>query len=169
LMENSFPPKTPPERKVVESRELETVPRVRNLQDALSKANEEVAELQRQVLQLATQTTKLFQISSSEREEEQDQGDTRGYVRMARPVTPTLSNVQDAFATEPTPTVATNVDRSDADRAVQFLIRTDELVWRRTRYPDGPPTPVFSQCNIDAIIQRLTLWESIVRAPPPAR
>ncbi|KAI0250393.1 hypothetical protein BJV78DRAFT_1283203 [Lactifluus subvellereus] len=191
LMENSFPPKTLPERKVVESRELETAPRdsdvhhtqsvlspeaskesiARNLEDALSKANEEVAELRRQVLQLEIQTTKLFQISSSEGKEEWDQGDTRGYnVRMARPVTPTLSNVQDAFATEPTvPTVSTDVNHSDADRAIQFLIRTDELVWRRTRYPNAPPAPVLSQSNIDAIIQRLTLWESIVRALPPAR
>lgn len=59
------------------------------------------------------------------------------------------------------------MDRSDAERALRFLIRADELVWRRSRYPNGPSAPVFSQDNIDAIMQRLSLWESIIRAPGP--
>ena len=59
------------------------------------------------------------------------------------------------------------VDRSDMERAIRFLVRTDELVWRRSRYPNGPPAPVFSQSNIDALTERLFLWENIVRAPSP--
>ncbi|KAI0298117.1 hypothetical protein B0F90DRAFT_828740 [Multifurca ochricompacta] len=89
---------------------------------------------------------------------EQHSDETRGFhAGTASPAASTLSNVQDAFGTE--------VDRSEAERAIQFLIRTDELVWRRSQYPNGPPAPVFSQSNIDAITQRLILWESIVRAP----
>jgi hypothetical protein len=39
---------------------------VQNLEGALAKANEEVAELRRQVLQIETQATKLFQLNSSQ-------------------------------------------------------------------------------------------------------
>ena len=59
------------------------------------------------------------------------------------------------------------VDSTDTERAIQFLIRADELVWRRSRYPNGPTAPVFSQNNIDAVMERLSLWESIIRAPGP--
>lgn len=59
------------------------------------------------------------------------------------------------------------VDSTDTERAIQFLIRADELVWRRSRYPNGPSAPVFSQNNIDAVMERLSLWESIIRAPGP--
>jgi hypothetical protein len=62
-------------------------------------------------------------------------------------------------------TTPADVDRPEWERAKQFLIRADELVWRRSRYPNGPTAPVFSQSNIDALIERLTLWENIVRAP----
>ncbi len=63
--------------------------------------------------------------------------------------------------------VPPGVDHLNTERAIRFLIRADELVWRRSRYPNGPSAPVFSQDNIDAVTQRLTLWESIIRAPGP--
>jgi hypothetical protein len=59
----------------------------------------------------------------------------------------------------------TKMDRSDVERAIQFVVRADELIWRRSRYPNGPPAPVFSQSNLDALAARLALWESIIRAP----
>lgn len=127
---------------------------VHNLEDALSKAYEEIAELRRQVLQLETQAAELF------KPEDPDPGDIRGYV--SKPASPTLSNV---FGTEPL--VPPGVDRLDTERAIQFLIRVDELVWRRSRYPNGPSAPVFSQDNVDAVTQRLMLWEGIIRAPGP--
>ncbi|KAH9983708.1 hypothetical protein BJV74DRAFT_597465 [Russula compacta] len=135
------------------------------LQEALSKAKEEVEQLRRHVLQLQTQATELFKSNPSQ--EEREMGDARGYLASTtKPAVSTLSNVQDAFATGTTaPTGATNIDRSDMERAIQFLIRTDELVWRRSRYPNSSPAPVFSQSNIDAMTERLTLWENIVRAP----
>ncbi|KAI9453233.1 hypothetical protein BJY52DRAFT_1399214, partial [Lactarius psammicola] len=133
---------------------------MRNLEDALSKAYEEIAELQRRVLQFETQAAELFKSNSPQ---ELDLGDIRGYV--SKPATSTLSN---ALGTESfAPIVPPGVDRLDTERAIRFLIRADELVWRRSRYPNGPSAPVFSQDNIDAVTQRLTLWESIVRAPGP--
>ncbi|KAH9033593.1 hypothetical protein EDB85DRAFT_1098330 [Lactarius pseudohatsudake] len=130
---------------------------VHNLEDALSKAYEEIAELRRQGLQLETQAAELFKPKSPK---DPDPGDIRGYV--SKPASPTLSN---AFGTEPL--VPPGVDRLDTEHAIQFLIRVDELVWRRSRYPNGPSAPVFSQDNVDAITQRLMLWESIIRAPGP--
>ncbi|KAH9030371.1 hypothetical protein EDB85DRAFT_2246500 [Lactarius pseudohatsudake] len=130
---------------------------VHNLEDALSKAYEEIAELRRQGLQLETQAAELFKPKSPK---DPDPGDIRGYV--SKPASPTLSN---AFGTEPL--VPPGVDRLDTEHAIQFLIRVDELVWRRSRYPNGPSAPVFSQDNVDAVTQRLMLWESIIRAPGP--
>ncbi|KAH9961443.1 hypothetical protein BGW80DRAFT_1463796 [Lactifluus volemus] len=176
-------PTVQPQQRVVESGKLETIPTilkdddahhqsvlspeaskdfiVQHLEDALSKANEEVGELRRQVLQLESQATKLFQLSPPQGKEERDL--VGPHASTARPETP---NIEEVLPTEPmVPTLPTGVDVSDAERATQFLIQTDELVWRRTRYPNGPPAPIFSQANIDAITQRLTLWESIVRAP----
>jgi len=137
---------------------------VQHLQDALSMAKEEVVRLQQQVLNLQTQATKLLETNAP-----QDASDTRGcLVNSAKPATLTLHNVQDAFATGTSAlTTLTNIDRPDWERAMQFLIRVDELVWRRSRYPNGPTAPVFSQGNVDALTERLTLWENIVRAPAP--
>jgi len=122
-----------------------------NLEDALSKAYEEIAELRRRVLELETQTAELLKSNSPK-----DPGlsDVPGCV--SKPIISTLTS---AFGSVP--------PISDTERAIQFLIRADELVWRRSRYPNGPSAPVFSQDNIDAVSQRLTLWESIVRAPGP--
>ncbi|KAI9509983.1 hypothetical protein F5148DRAFT_1182973 [Russula earlei] len=139
---------------------------VQHLQDTLSNAQEEVAQLRRQVLQLKLQVSTLFK---SDPLPVQGVGDSRGYLaHVAIPSNSTLDNVQDASEMGTTvPTVPTNVDHSDLERSLQFVIWTDELVWRRSRYPTGPRAPVFSQSNIDAITKRLALWENIVRAPPP--
>ncbi|KAI0320959.1 hypothetical protein OF83DRAFT_457327 [Amylostereum chailletii] len=54
----------------------------------------------------------------------------------------------------------------DIRAAVQFLRQVDELVWRRTRYPDAPwgdHLPVFSVSNIMSLLERLELWESVAR------
>ncbi|KAI0299532.1 hypothetical protein BC826DRAFT_995082 [Russula brevipes] len=184
VIEGSFSPEPSPRQRESESREIEAVPEdndipysqsvlppeastdsiIHHLQDALTKANEEVAQLHREVLQLQTQITKLFKSNSSQ--EAGDVSDTRGYLaNTTKLAASTLDNVQETSAIGTT--VTTHVDRSDMERAIQFLIRTDELVWRRSRYPNGPPGPVFSQRNIDAITERLALWENIVRSPGP--
>jgi hypothetical protein len=128
-----------------------------NLEDAPSKAYEEIAELRRRVLELETQAAELFK---SNLPREPDLGDIRGYI--SSPITSTLNYAFGSDLISP-PTV----DLPETERAIQFLIWADELVWRRSRYPNGPSAPVFSQDNIDAVTRRLALWESIIRAPGP--
>lgn len=121
-----------------------------NFDDALSKAYKEIEELQRRVLELETQAAELLKSNGPK---EPGLGDC-----VSKPVIPTLTST---FGSVPP------MDCTDAERASRFLIRADELVWRRSRYPNGPSAPVFSQDNIDAVTQRLSLWESIIRAPEP--
>lgn len=121
-----------------------------NLDDALSKAHEEIEELRRRVLGLETQAAELLKSNTPK---EPSLGDC-----VSKPVISTLTSTFGPV--QP-------MDSSDTERAIQFLIRADELVWRRSRYPNGPSAPVFSQDNIDAVTQRLSLWESIIRAPGP--
>lgn len=139
---------------------------VHHLQAALCKAEEEVAQLRDQVSQLQTQAGELFE--SDFLQGSRDASDIRGYLtNTPRSAQAAQSNVQEAFAMGSSADSApTKRDRSDVERAIQFVVRTDELVWRRSRYPNGCPAPVFSQSNLDALTERLTLWESIIRAPP---
>jgi len=179
LAEDSLLPKPLSQRGDIESSKVEAVPNdgdvhytqsvlppeasgdsiVDHLQAALSKAEEEVAQLRDQVFQLQTQANKLFESNFSQ--ESQDVNDIRGYLaNTPRSAQAALNNVQEAFAT------GSSMDRSDLERTIQFVVRTDELVWRRSRYPNCPSAPVFSQSNLDALTERLSLWESIIRAPP---
>ncbi|KAI0027937.1 hypothetical protein K488DRAFT_74165 [Vararia minispora EC-137] len=51
--------------------------------------------------------------------------------------------------------------------ALEFLRRVDEITWRQARTtgiaPWGPLPPVFSRANVDALLERVALWESIAR------
>jgi len=61
-------------------------------------------------------------------------------------------------------------DLSDLKRAIGFLSRVDDLVWARSRHPSihkGSFDAVFKKENVEALLQRLTLWENIVRNPFP--
>jgi hypothetical protein len=54
----------------------------------------------------------------------------------------------------------------DVQRALDFVLQTDELVWRRsvhTSIGGGPTAPVFDNNNVVALAERLTLWEQIIR------
>ncbi|THH15763.1 hypothetical protein EW146_g4762 [Bondarzewia mesenterica] len=55
---------------------------------------------------------------------------------------------------------------ADVQRALDFVHRVDELVWRRSRYRHtmsrGPP---LSETNLEALLQRVALWEDIARNP----
>src|ERR1700733_10320674 len=56
---------------------------------------------------------------------------------------------------------------AEVQRALNFVLRTDELVWRRSVYGSvrgGPSAAVFDAQNIDSLNDRLALWESIVRS-----
>ncbi|KAI0265618.1 hypothetical protein BC834DRAFT_969998 [Gloeopeniophorella convolvens] len=148
----------------VNSSEASIDPLMHDLENALSMGNKEVAELQRNYLELQKQVAELLELNSSQRNNRSSDV-RRDSSSTASPAGPIRS---DAFATEPIASATSPAaHQSDAERAMQFLIRTDELVWQRSRYPDIPPAPVFAQANIDAITQRLILWESIVRGPAP--
>jgi hypothetical protein len=50
--------------------------------------------------------------------------------------------------------------------ALNFVLRTDELIWRRSVYGSvrgGPTTAVFDEQNLTALSERLSLWERVVR------
>ncbi|KAG2114249.1 uncharacterized protein F5147DRAFT_20238 [Suillus discolor] len=53
----------------------------------------------------------------------------------------------------------------DIRSSMEFLARIDELVWKRSVpvNSDGP-YPLYSRANTDALVQRLVLWEKIIRA-----
>lgn len=55
---------------------------------------------------------------------------------------------------------------ADIQRALTFLQRTDELVWRRSTRTSGiggPTAAVYDEKNITALMERLSLWEEVVR------
>ena len=67
-----------------------------------------------------------------------------------------------------------NADEDEEDErtalALDFVRRVDELVWRRSTQhgaPWGALDPVYSHENVIALMDRLVLWESLVRGPSP--
>lgn len=52
----------------------------------------------------------------------------------------------------------------EISRALDFVERIDEMVWRRTSFPMNPSlAPIFSDSNIETLRVRLELWERMVR------
>jgi len=55
---------------------------------------------------------------------------------------------------------------AEVQRALNFVLRTDELVWRRSMYGSvrgGPSAAVFDAQNMGSLSDRLALWERVVR------
>ncbi|KAG1814141.1 hypothetical protein EV424DRAFT_37276 [Suillus variegatus] len=53
----------------------------------------------------------------------------------------------------------------DVRSSMEFLARIDELVWKRSvPMNTNGPDPLYSRANTDALVQRLVLWETIIRA-----
>ncbi|KAI6011298.1 hypothetical protein EDC04DRAFT_2580569 [Pisolithus marmoratus] len=58
-----------------------------------------------------------------------------------------------------------NTSFQDISRALDFVERIDEIVWRRSSIPiSSSLDPVFSAGNVDGLVSRLKLWEKIVRS-----
>ncbi|KDQ62092.1 hypothetical protein JAAARDRAFT_54113 [Jaapia argillacea MUCL 33604] len=58
-------------------------------------------------------------------------------------------------------------DVSDVQRALDFVTRVDEIIWKRAKYPfvQGANTgEIFSEENLEALIDRITLWDKVVRS-----
>ncbi|KAI6140671.1 hypothetical protein BKA82DRAFT_1001075 [Pisolithus tinctorius] len=57
-----------------------------------------------------------------------------------------------------------NLGLQDISRALDFVERVDEIVWRRSSIPiNSSLDPVFSAGNVEGLLSRLELWERMVR------
>jgi hypothetical protein len=58
----------------------------------------------------------------------------------------------------------------DIQSSMNFLASVDELVWKRSLPIHGGDVlePLYSRVNMDALMQRLALWEKTVRGPHKA-
>ena len=52
---------------------------------------------------------------------------------------------------------------SEVENVMEFLVRMDELVWRRSEH--GSDHGVFDSRNISALEERIRLWEKVARGP----
>jgi len=85
------------------------------------------------------------------------------------PVASDMQEISDALGLEfpPNNDEATRpaVDRprtlGEIKNAVEFLVRMDELAWRRSEY--GANQGVFEPGNVSAVEDRIRLWERIAR------
>lgn len=64
--------------------------------------------------------------------------------------------------------LAQGLSQDEVSRAVDFLRNIDEIVWKRSTYKDmeGVPKDVLSAENVARLIERVGLWEHIVRNAP---
>ncbi|KAI5984453.1 hypothetical protein EDD15DRAFT_2583346 [Pisolithus albus] len=64
------------------------------------------------------------------------------------------------------PSTRGNLSPQDISRALDFVERVDEIIWRRSSLPtNSPPNPTFSAGNVEGLLSRLELWERVVRSP----
>ncbi|KAI6027916.1 hypothetical protein BKA83DRAFT_4236128, partial [Pisolithus microcarpus] len=61
-----------------------------------------------------------------------------------------------------------NLSPQDISRALDFVERVDEIIWRRSSLPiNSSLDPIFSAGNVEGLLSRLELWEKMVRSPSP--
>ncbi|KAI5984403.1 hypothetical protein EDD15DRAFT_2375227 [Pisolithus albus] len=61
-----------------------------------------------------------------------------------------------------------NLSPQDISRALDFVERVDEIIWRRSSLPTNSSlNPTFSAGNVEGLLSRLELWEKMVRSPSP--
>ncbi|KAI6027908.1 hypothetical protein BKA83DRAFT_4123775 [Pisolithus microcarpus] len=59
-----------------------------------------------------------------------------------------------------------NLSPQDISRALDFVERVDEIIWRRSSLPTNSSLdPIFSAGNVEGLLSRLDLWEKMVRRP----
>jgi hypothetical protein len=58
----------------------------------------------------------------------------------------------------------------DIRSSMDFLASVDELVWKRSLpvHGNGVLEPLYSRTNMNALIERLALWEKTIRGPHKA-
>ncbi|KAI6027901.1 hypothetical protein BKA83DRAFT_4235517, partial [Pisolithus microcarpus] len=58
-----------------------------------------------------------------------------------------------------------NLSPQDTSRALNFVERVDEIIWRRSSLPTNSSLdPIFSAGNVEGLLSRLDLWEKMVRS-----
>ncbi|KAI5995071.1 hypothetical protein EDD15DRAFT_2429186 [Pisolithus albus] len=61
-----------------------------------------------------------------------------------------------------------NLNPQDISRALDFVERVDEIIWRRSSLPTNSSlNPTFSAGNVEGLLSRLELWEKMIRGPSP--
>ncbi|KAI6103310.1 hypothetical protein EV401DRAFT_1875348 [Pisolithus croceorrhizus] len=59
-----------------------------------------------------------------------------------------------------------NLNPQDISRALDFVERVDEIIWKRSSIPiSSSLDPVFTAGNVEGLLSRLELWEQMVRGP----
>ncbi|KIK16287.1 hypothetical protein PISMIDRAFT_15922 [Pisolithus microcarpus 441] len=59
-----------------------------------------------------------------------------------------------------------NLSPQDISRALDFVERVDEIIWRRSSVPTNSSLdPIFSAGNVEGLLSRLDLWQKMVRSP----
>ncbi|KAI6015375.1 hypothetical protein BKA83DRAFT_4498642 [Pisolithus microcarpus] len=63
------------------------------------------------------------------------------------------------------PSTHGNLSAQDISRALDFVERVDEIIWRRSSLPTNSSLdPIFSAGNVEGLLSRLDLWEKMVRS-----
>ncbi|KIK18479.1 hypothetical protein PISMIDRAFT_684151 [Pisolithus microcarpus 441] len=64
------------------------------------------------------------------------------------------------------PSTRGNLSPQDISRALDFVERVDEIIWRRPSLPTNSSLdPIFLAGNAEGLLSRLELWEKMVRSP----
>lgn len=76
-----------------------------------------------------------------------------------------VTNLVSKFADDKGPLCPHPRSVDDIRSSMEFLARIDELVWKRSVPANGNgPELLYSRANTDALIDRLALWEKVIRS-----
>ncbi|KAI5995096.1 hypothetical protein EDD15DRAFT_2575027 [Pisolithus albus] len=101
-------------------------------------------------------------------EEEARRALTGGVIASMTNIRPSalLSRHPNSAPFKSSPSTRGNLSPQDISRALDFLERVDEIIWRRSSLPTNSSLdPIFSAGNVEGLLSRLELWEKMVRSP----
>ncbi|KAI6104840.1 hypothetical protein EDD16DRAFT_1635804 [Pisolithus croceorrhizus] len=79
---------------------------------------------------------------------------------------PLLSGDPNSAPSKLSPRTRGSLSPQDISRALDFVERVDEIIWKRSSIPiKFSLDPIFSAGNVEGILSRLELWEKMVRSP----
>ncbi|KAI6027884.1 hypothetical protein BKA83DRAFT_4235262, partial [Pisolithus microcarpus] len=98
-------------------------------------------------------------------EEEARRALTAGVIASMTNVRPSalLSGDPSSAPFKSSPSTRGNLSPQDISRALNFVERVDEIIWRRSSLPTNSSLdPIFSAGNVEGLLSRLDLWEKMV-------